>query len=96
MQLYKLIIFRPPGVGKSSLFNVLLGKNPNTVRNSTGAFNRTLVQAKVAVTTLTDQSKSSWHLISIEDEILRLRSIIKRVIEGSKPTEDKLPKDYIS
>ena len=81
LQLYKLIIFGPPGVGKSSLFQVLLGNNPDPARSSTGVLNRKLVQAKVAITTLAGKSWSLWHLVSIEDEILRLRSTIKRVIE---------------
>ena len=96
LQLYKLIIFGPPGVGKSSLFKVLLGKNPDTVRNSTGAFNRKLVQAKVAITTPTSESKSSWHLVNIKDEISRLRSIIERVIKKRKSAEVGLPADFIS
>ena len=87
LQLYKLIIFGPPGVGKSSLFQVLLGNNPNQVRSSTGVLHRELVQAKVAITTLAGQSWSSWHLVSIEDETLRLRSTIKRVIKEPKQTE---------
>ena len=77
LQLYKLVIFGPPGVGKSSLFQVLLGNDPDPVRSSTGVLYRKLVQVKVAVTTLAGQSKSSWHLLSIENEILRLRSTIK-------------------
>ena len=48
---------------------------------------RKLVQAKVAITTLAGKSWSSWHLVSIEDEILRLRSTIKRVIEEPKQAE---------
>ena len=91
LQLYKLVIFGPPGVGKSSLFQVLLGNNPNPKRNSTGVLHRKLVQAKVAITTLAGQSKSSWHLLSIENEILRLRSTIKSVIEKSKQVETTLP-----
>ena len=90
LQLYKLVIFGPPGVGKSSLFEVLLGNNPNPLRNSTGVLYRKLVQAKVAISTLDGQSKSSWHLINIEDEISRLRSTIKRVIEKPKQLEVNL------
>ena len=91
LQLYKLIIFGPPGVGKSSLFNVLLGGNPDQERSSTGVLNRKLVQAKVAINILTDLSKSSWNLITIEDEILRLRSAIEKVIRKSKQTGSNLP-----
>ena len=82
-----MIIFGPPGVGKSSLFQVLLGNNPNPVCSSTGVLCRKLVQAKVAITALAGKSKSSWHLVSIEDEILRLRSTIKTVIEKPKQAE---------
>ena len=95
LQLYKLIIFGPPGVGKSSLFEVLLGNSPDPVRSSTGVLYRKLVQVKVAVTTLAGQSKSSWHLVSIEDEILRLRSTIKRVIEKSKQAQVNSPPDIV-
>ena len=87
LQLYKLVIFGPPGVGKSSLFQVLLGKSPDPVRSSTGVLYRKLVQVKVAITTLAGQSKSLWHLVSIEDEILRLRSTIKRAIDKPKQVE---------
>ena len=90
LQLYKLVIFGPPGVGKSSLFEVLLGGNPDPLRNSTGVVCRKLVQVKVAITTLDGQSKSSWHLIKPKDEILRLRSAIKRVIEKPKQLEVNL------
>ena len=84
LQLYKLIIFGPPGVGKSSLFKVLLGGNPDLVRSSTGVLDRKLLQVKVAITVLTGQSKSS---ITIEDEISRLRSVIEKVITKSQQTE---------
>ena len=87
LQLYKLVIFGPPGVGKSSLFQVLLGKDPDPVRSSTGVLYRKLVQVKVAITTLASQSKSLWHLVSIEDEILRLRFTIKRAIDKPKQVE---------
>ena len=90
LQLYKLIIFGPPGVGKSSLFKVLLDDNPDSVRNSTGVFDRQLVQVKVAITML-DQLKSSWHLITIEDEISRLRSVITKALTKSQQPESNLP-----
>ena len=69
----------------------MLGGNPALLRNSTGVLYRKLVQVKVAITTLDGQSKSSWHLINNEDEILRLRSTIKRVIEKPKQLEVNLP-----
>ena len=87
LQLYKLVIFGPPGVGKSSLFEVLLGNNPDPVRKSTGVLYRKLVQVKVAITTLAGQSKSLWHSISTEDEISRLQSIVEKVTKKHKQTE---------
>ena len=69
LQLYKLVIFGPPGVGKSSLFKVLLGGIPDAMRKSTGLLIRNLVQIKVAITRLTGEYKSSWCLIRTEDEI---------------------------
>ena len=91
LQLYKLIIFGPPGVGKTSLFKVLLGKNPDQVRTSTGILDKKLVQVNLKVAITNDQSKSSWHLISIKQEILRLRSTIKRVTAKPQQAEVTLP-----
>ena len=91
LQLYKLVIFGPPGVGKSSLFQVLLGNNPDAERNSTGVLHRKLVQVKHIIGKATLADQSSWHMVSIETEILRLRSTIKRVVERSKQVEVTLP-----
>ena len=94
LQLYKLVIFGPPGVGKSSLFKVLLGGIPDAVRKSTGPLVRNLVQIKVAITRLTGEYNSSWCLIRIEDEIARLRSAIKRKnFKQSKQIEANVPVD---
>ena len=87
LQLYKLVIFGPPGVGKSSLFQVLLGNDPNFIRSSTGVLHRKLVQVKVAITTTADKSQSSWNLIGIEEEVSRLRSTIKKVIAEQNSSE---------
>ena len=63
---------------------MLLGNNPDPVRRSTGVFYRKLVQTKVAITQHDGKSWSSWHSVSIEDEISRLHSTIKRVIKERK------------
>ena len=87
LQLYKLVIFGPPGVGKSSLFQVLLGNDPNPVRSSTGVLDKKLVQVfkhKIGIATLADHSKSSWHPVSIKTEISRLRSTIEKAVERLK------------
>ena len=77
LQLYKLLIFGPPGVGKSSLLQVLVGENPSDVRNSTGVLNVVQVQVKIAIT-----KQSSWHLFSRKEEIARLRGVIKTQFEN--------------
>jgi len=75
LQLLKLLIFGPPGAGKSSLLQVLLGGDPDPVRNSTGLCDRKLVQCNIAV--FSDGSKSTWSKINLENEIQKLRSKIE-------------------
>ena len=67
LQLLKLLIFGPPGAGKSSLLKVLLGGDPDPVRNSTGVCDRHLVQCTIAVTS--DDHDSTWVKVNLEDEI---------------------------
>jgi len=81
LQLYKLLIFGPPGVGKSSLFKVLLGENPNKVRNSTGVLKVVQVQVKIAINKLYCDDSTEWKLFSLEDEISRLQKVIKQKTE---------------
>jgi len=78
LQLLKLLIFGPPGAGKSSLLKVLLGNDPDPVRNSTGVCDRHLVQCTIAVTSDNSDSKSTWVKINLEDEIQRLKHKIHR------------------
>lgn len=84
LQLHKLLIFGPPGAGKSSLLNVLLGDEPDTERNSTGVLNRKLVQYKVAITASPKRGlKPPWLIVKIEDEVQRLRSKIKKKLTSA-------------
>ncbi|XP_065903477.1 uncharacterized protein [Dysidea avara] len=75
LQLLKLLIFGPPGAGKSSLLQVLLGGDPDPERNSTGLCDRKLVQCRIAV--FSDGSKSVWSKINLNNEIQKLRSKIE-------------------
>ena len=74
MRLFKLIIFGPPRVGKSSLFQVLVDKEPKQVSQSTGIFNRQLF--KVAITQHGTECISKWDIISIQNEISRLQAVL--------------------
>ena len=81
--LYKLVIFGPPRVGKSSLFEVLLGKIPKKNSESTGICDRLIF--KVAITKDATGVKSTWHKIKIEDEIARLHNKLKKKQELQNP-----------
>ena len=95
LQLCKVMFFGPPGVGKSSLFNVLL-KPPEMEqnhemkqkqeRNSTGIFDLKLVQFKVMVIKDDEKSKSFWNTITLDDEIKRLRYKIEAKLKSKKQT----------
>ena len=87
--LYKLVIFGPPRVGKSSLFEVLLGNIPKKYSESTGVCNRLMF--KVAITKDATGSKSTWHKINIEDEISRLQSKLEEKQNVSKLTKERFP-----
>ena len=81
LQVCKLLIFGPPGAGKSSLLKVLLGENPNLLQSSTGVCDRKLVQCNIAVTTPKDgPTKSTWTKINLEHEVKQLRSKLKRKV----------------
>ena len=73
VQLLKLLIFGPPGAGKSSLLKVLLGSNPDVEQNSTGVCDRKLVQCKIAVRTAGSKHESTWTKVELKHEILRLK-----------------------
>ena len=82
LQLLKLLIFGPPGAGKSSLLKVLLGGDPDPVRNSTGVCDRHLVQCTIAVASHT----CNWVKIELDDEIQRLRLKIEEKFSNRPPS----------
>ena len=74
LRLFKLIIFGPPRVGKSSLFRVLVDKESKQVSQSTGIFYRQLF--KVAIAQDGTECISKWDIIDIQNEILRLHAVL--------------------
>ena len=91
LRLFKLIVFGPPRVGKSSLFSVLVGENPKENLDSTGILNRHLF--KVAVTQ--DGTKSKWDIIEIEAEIARLKALLEEKKARAEETKSKAEKDEL-
>ena len=85
LSLYKLLIFGPPRVGKSSLFKVLRGKTPKKVSKSTGICNRLMF--KVAISKDATGSKSTWRKVKIEKEILQLQTTLEEKQKLSNLTE---------
>ena len=83
--LYKLVIFGPSRVGKTSLFQVLLNKTPSKCSESTGVYKFQMF--KVAVTKTATDSKFSWRKVKIEDEILWLRYLLDKLEEDSEQVE---------
>ena len=77
--LYKLVIFGPSRVGKSSLFQVLLNNTPSKNSKSTGVYKFQMF--RVAVTKSATDSKLSWHKIKIEDEASLLRRLLDKKVE---------------
>ena len=80
--LYKLVIFGPSRVGKSSLFKVLCNKTCKKDSKSTGVYK--LKMFKVSVTKTSADSELSWHKIKLKDEISRLRFELEEQIRDSK------------
>ena len=89
--LYKLVIFGPSRVGKTSLFEVLLNKTPSKNSKSTGVYKFQMF--KVAVTKTATDSKFSWREVKIEDEISWLRYLLDKIEEDSKQAKQpELPR----
>ena len=82
LKLLKVLFFGPPGAGKTTLLSVLLDLPIQSYRESTGVLDRKLVQFKVAVHV--DNAESHWKIVTIEEEISRLRHIIEEKLK--KPT----------
>jgi len=94
LQLLKLLIFGPPGAGKSSLLQVLLGGDPDPERNSTGLCDRKLVQCRIAV--FSDGCKSVWSKVNLENEIQKLRfNIEEKLYLKSVSSHNIHHNDYI-
>jgi len=79
-----VLIFGPPGAGKSSLLKVLLGDEPDSARHSTGVCDRKLVQCTIAVAFAGDKSHSIWKELKLENEIQRLRSKIMEKVSNKQ------------
>ena len=76
LHLLKVLIFGPPGAGKSSLLKVLLGGEPDPVRHSTGVCDRKLVQCTIAVASTGNKCQSVWKELDLNNEVERLRNKI--------------------
>ena len=82
LKLLNILVFGPPGVGKSTLLSVLLCQNIQLLRESTGLLDRKLVQLKVAVQRDVAKCTSQWKVVNIDEEILRLRHTIQAKLEN--------------
>ena len=81
VKLLKILLFGPAAAGKTTLFSVLLNQNIEPLRESTGILNQKLVQFKVAVQMSATRSVSEWKIVSLDEEISRLRNIIEKNIK---------------
>ena len=89
LHLLKVLIFGPPGAGKSSLLKVLLGGDPDPVRHSTGVCDRKLVQCTIAVTFAGNTSQSIWKELHLENEVQRLQmKIMEKLANKSMALTD--------
>ena len=86
LHLLKVLIFGPPGAGKSSLLKVLLGGDPDPVRHSTGVCDRKLVQYTIAVTSTGNKCQSVWKELQLENEVQRLQSKIMEKLSTKQVT----------
>jgi len=86
LHLLKVLIFGPPGAGKSSLLKVLLGGDPDPVRHSTGVCDRKLVQYTIAVTSTGNKCQSVWKELQLENEMQRLQSKIMEKLSTKQVT----------
>ena len=80
LQLCKVVFFGPPGVGKSSLVNVLIQTpeaNQSQERNSTGLFDLKLIQFNVMVIKDDEKSESFWNTVTLDNKIECLRCKIE-------------------
>ena len=79
--------------GKTTLLSVLLNLDIKVLRESTGVLDRKLVQFKISVQKQTEKSISYWKKIEIDEEILRLRKTIEKIIEERTALEKQQNSD---
>jgi len=92
LHLLKVLIFGPPGAGKSSLLKVLLGGDPDPVRHSTGVCDRKLLQCTIAVASTGNKCQSVWKELQLENEVQRLQSkIMEKLSKKQLPLTDIVP-----
>ena len=84
LQLCKVVFFGPPGVGKSSLVNVLIQTPEMKERNSTGLFDLKLIQFKVMVIKDDQKNNSFWNTVTLDNEIEHLRCKIEAKLTSQK------------
>ena len=101
LQLCKVVFFGPPGVGKSSLVNVLIQTpeaNQSQERNSTGLFDLKLIQFNVMVIKDGEKSESFWNTVTLDNKIERLRCKIEAKLkcQEHKSSNEQLSFENVS
>ena len=97
LQLCKVVFFGPPGVGKTSLSNVLIKSadvKEESERSSTDVFDIKLVQFTVEVTEDEKEHKSIWNIVTLENEIKRLRDVVEGILHNRKHSDEIQQKLY--
>ena len=88
LKLLKILFFGPAGAGKTTLLDVLLQDGIRSLRESTGVLDLKLVEFKVAIEADAAKSMSQWRIVTLQQEILRLRHAIEKRIEEYASKDD--------